>query len=51
MSLWEEKKIVREAYILRSDHRRLDGNRLGFNKPQGSLVSGRTQASLQELAD
>ena len=24
---------------------------VGFNKPQGSLVSGRTQASLQELAD
>lgn len=24
---------------------------VGFSKPQGSLVSGRTQASLQELAD
>lgn len=58
MSFREEKGIVREAYIF-SDHRRQDGNHSEISlcqisnrtNPRNSLVSGRTRASLEELAD
>lgn len=34
------KKSCQRASVLSSDHRRHDGSCLGFNKTQGSLVSG-----------